>query len=106
MIRSAFTLKVKLGKLAEYRKYHDEIWPELVAEIKRSGIKSMTSFERDSTVFYFSETESADSWERLWNSEVHQRWAKLMGPLIEMRPDGKVDSASLMEIFHLETGGE
>ena len=47
MIRKAFTMRLKPGALAEYKRNHDNIWPELVAQIEREGIASMTIFERD-----------------------------------------------------------
>ena len=37
MIRRAFTLRLKPGALAEYKEKHDNIWPELVAEIESAG---------------------------------------------------------------------
>ena len=47
MIRRAFTMRLKPGGLAEYRRHHDQIWPELVAEIERQGIGQITIFEAD-----------------------------------------------------------
>ena len=35
MIRKAFTMRLKPGALAEYKRHHDSIWPELVAQIER-----------------------------------------------------------------------
>ena len=42
MIRRAFTLRLEPGALAQYKEYHDNIWPELVAEIEKAGIAEMT----------------------------------------------------------------
>ena len=47
MIRRAFLMKLKPGALAEYKRNHDQIWPELVAEIKACGITTMAIFEKD-----------------------------------------------------------
>ena len=35
--------------------------------------------------------------------EIHDRWAKVMGPLMEFREDGLVDFGELREIFRCET---
>ena len=60
---------------------HDNIWPELVAEIERSGIASITTFQRGLDLFLVSEiAESEAAWDRLWNSEMHRRWAEVMQP--------------------------
>ncbi|MEO8391936.1 MAG: L-rhamnose mutarotase [Chloroflexota bacterium] len=103
MIRSAFTMQLKPGALAEYKKYHDAIWPELVAEIEKSGIASMTIFENDPVLFLYSEIYDEDAWDKLWHTGVHDRWSELMNPLMRFRDDGIVDSSQVREVFHLET---
>jgi len=37
MIRRAFTMRLKPDAAAEYKHHHDNIWPELVAEIEFAG---------------------------------------------------------------------
>jgi L-rhamnose mutarotase len=101
--RVAFTMTLKPGALAEYKRRHDEIWPELVAEIEKSGIAGFTTFVHGSVLFLYSEIESDDAWDRLWHSEVHQRWSKVMEPLMNIDADGIVESSPLTEIFHIET---
>lgn len=103
MIRRAFTMRLKPGALTEYRRHHDNIWAELVAEIEKSGIASMTIFESDPQLFLYSEITDPEAWDKLWHSEVHDRWAELMNPLMEFRPDGIVESSEVREVFHLET---
>jgi L-rhamnose mutarotase len=102
MIRRAFLMKLKPGALAEYKRNHDQIWPELVTEIKACGFATMTIFEKDPLLIMYSEIESEDAWDKLWHSEIHDRWAELMNPLMEFREDGLVDSEPVTEIFHLE----
>jgi L-rhamnose mutarotase len=102
MIRKAFTMRLKPGGLAEYKRWHDEIWPELVDELAKSGIANMTIFENDPVLFLYSEISDPDAWDKLWHSEVHDRWAELMNPLMEFRDDGIVDSSEVREVFHIE----
>jgi L-rhamnose mutarotase len=104
MIRRAFTLRLEPDALPLYREYHDNIWPELVAEIERAGIATMTAFVDGTTVFYYSEIADADSWDRLWRTEVHDRWGELFKPLMAFNEEGLVDARELTEIFHLDTG--
>lgn len=105
MIRRAFTMRLKPGAMAEYRKHHDAIWPELVQEIEKSGIASFTTFERDPDLFLYSEIYDEDAWDKLWNSEIHRKWGEVMEPLMAFK-DGIVDFGVLNEIFHLETKTE
>ncbi len=104
MIRRAFMMRLKEGGLAEYRRHHDQIWPELVAEIERQGIGQITIFENDPVLFLYSEIRDPEAWDRLWHSEIHDRWGELMNPLMEFRDDGIVDSTELREVFDLRTG--
>jgi L-rhamnose mutarotase len=103
MIRRAFTLRLEPGALAQYKAHHDAIWPELVAEIERSGIATMTAFVADPVVFYYSEIRDPEAWDRLWHTDVHDRWGELMKPLMAFNAEGIVDAGELTEIFHLDT---
>lgn len=104
MMRRAFTMRLKPGKLAEYKAHHDAIWADLVAEIERQGIGQITIFENDPQLFLYSEITDQEAWDRLWHSATHDRWAEVMNPLMEFRADGLVDSTEVREVFHLETG--
>jgi len=103
MIHRAFTMRLKPGKLAEYKAHHDQIWPALVAEIERQGIGQITIFENDPQLFLYSEIRDQDAWDRLWHSAIHDKWSEVMNPLMEFGPDGIVDSTEVHEVFHLET---
>lgn len=77
---------------------------ELVAEIERQGIATITTFEADPVLFLYSEIRDEEAWDRLWHSEIHDRWNAVMSPLMEFNAEGIVDSSELREVFHLETG--
>ena len=102
-IRRAFTMRLKPGSFAEYKHYHDNIWPELVREIEACGIAQITTFENDLQLFLYSEIYDEKAWDKLWSSKIHDKWALSMEPLMQFRADGKVDAGPLREIFHLET---
>lgn len=98
-------MRLKPGGLAEYKRQHDHIWPELVAEIEEQGIAQITIFEADSVLFLYSEITDVEAWDRLWHSEIHDKWGEVMNPLMEFNDDGIVDSTEVTEVFHLETKG-
>jgi len=98
-------MRLKPGAMTEYKRHHDSIpseWPELVKEIERSGIASITTFERDPDLFLFSEIHDPKGWDKLWNSEIHRKWGEIMEPLMNFK-DGVVDFGELREIFRCET---
>jgi L-rhamnose mutarotase len=44
MKRVAFKMKLKVGYEEEYKKRHDEIWPELKEKLSRAGIYDYSIF--------------------------------------------------------------
>jgi L-rhamnose mutarotase len=104
MTRRAFTLRLKPGALDEYVRQHDAIWPDLVAELRGQGVRSLTIFERDGDLFVFCEATDYEAMDRVWDSDVHGRWAGVMAPLIGVDAAGRVDAVPLAEIWHLDTG--
>jgi L-rhamnose mutarotase len=54
MIRHAFRMKLKPGAVAEYKKRHDEIWPDLAAELKAAGISDYGIFLDEETLTLFA----------------------------------------------------
>ncbi|KAJ1456005.1 hypothetical protein M885DRAFT_518393 [Pelagophyceae sp. CCMP2097] len=44
MHRHAFTTEVKPGRIDEYLKYHDEIWPEVCAGLRVLGVTQLSIF--------------------------------------------------------------
>ncbi len=103
MLRRAFTMRLKPGRFAEYKYHHYHIWPEMVAEIERSGIATMTIFRSGDNMFLFSEIRDETAWDKLWSSETHRKWAEVMEPLMHLTPEGKVDAGELEEVFRVET---
>ncbi len=101
VLRQAFTVRLKLGCLEEWRRRHAHIWPDLIEEEQRSGVISITIFEKDPILFVYSEVLAEDSWDRLIESEVHKRWVDYMSDLsASALPDNTVDRNELPEVFH------
>jgi len=103
MVRKAFALRLKPGSLDRYIYWHDNIWPELKAEIAKQGIAEITLYQIDDKVFLFSSVKDEGAWNRLWDSEIHHRWAReRMEPLMHYRDDGVVDAREMREIWHFK----
>ena len=100
-MRAGFMLRLKPDGLDEYKRRHDEIWPELVQELAANGIEQVTIFNTDTTLFIFSRIADADSWEKLWHTPIHLEWAGELEPYMALDEAGAPDSTDLTEIFHL-----
>jgi L-rhamnose mutarotase len=101
VIRRAFRMRLKPGGLAEYKRNHDEIWPDLVAEIEKAGIAQITIFENDPDLVLYSQITHESAWDELWATEVHQRWGALMEQFIEIGEGGAPVFEELGEVWHL-----
>ena len=60
MTRVAFKMKLFPGKEAEYKKRHDEIWPELQSLLKDSGISEYSIFLDEETHSLFGVLKVTD----------------------------------------------
>lgn len=100
-MRVAFTMRLKPGALSEYQRQHDEIWSDLVDEIKKAGIRGFSTYVDDPVLFLYSEVDDEHAWERLWHSDVHLRWSEVMRPLMDVDGAGIVVSSTLREVFHI-----
>ena len=104
MIRNAFTMKLKKGCKAEYKKRHDKIWPELAAELKQAGISDYSIFLDIATGVLFavqklSDDNTADS---LPERAIMKRWWVHMTDLMDVNPDNSPVCIPLVEVFHID----
>ena len=104
MKRHAFKMKLKPGVAAEYKKRHDEIWPELAAELRTAGISDYSIFLDEETLTLFAVQKLGDknSATDLPGSPIVRKWWDHMAPLMEVHPDKAPVTKPLLEIFHLD----
>ncbi|HEU5396418.1 MAG TPA: L-rhamnose mutarotase [Verrucomicrobiae bacterium] len=104
MIRNAFKMKLKPGVVAEYKKRHDEIWPELARELRAAGISDYSIFldEETMTLFAVQKLTDHNTAAELPNNPVVRKWWDYMAPLMEVNPDHSPVAKPLREVFHLD----
>ena len=78
MERIFFTFEIFPGMEDEYKKRHDEIWPELVEAIQDAGIKNYSLFRRGTTIYAYGEChpDVATAFGKIGATDVNARWAK------------------------------
>lgn len=96
-------MKLFPGFEAEYKKRHDEIWPDLVELLKQSGITEYSIFldEEANSLFGVLNITDAKIMDDLPHYEVMQRWWKYMADIMESNPDHSPVSVPLKEVFYL-----
>ena len=102
-------LKNDPALIAEYRKYHEKIWPEITESIKNSGIVDMQIYLLGTRMFMIMEVNESFSFERKakadqQNSKV-QEWEQLMWKFQQALPQSKPGEKWLLmeRIFKLES---
>ncbi|MGQ7945468.1 L-rhamnose mutarotase [Flavobacterium sp. WC2509] len=102
--RNAFKMKLKKGFEVEYKKRHDEIWPELASLLSESGIQDYSIFLDEETLILFAVQKLSADFDVAFlpNHPIVKKWWAYMGDIMETNPDNSPLSASLKEVFHLD----
>lgn len=100
----AFRMKLKPGHIAEYKRRHDEIWPELSQLLHAAGIHDYSIFLDEETLHLFAVLKlTADNTRQtLPQHPLMRRWWDYMRDLMETHPDGRPIEWPLVSVFHLD----
>lgn len=103
MHRIAFKMQLFPGFEAEYKKRHDELWPELERLLKETGISDYSIFLDPTTnsLFGVLKAEDPSKLDNLPAQPVMQKWWKYMGDIMESNPDNSPVQVPLKEVFYL-----
>ncbi|MGE3273137.1 MAG: L-rhamnose mutarotase [Chloroflexota bacterium] len=105
MQRIAFIIHLKPGAdPVEYRRRHDEIWPEMLEALRNAGISNYSIFRDGPRLFAYLEVDDLQTMqERLAEDPVNARWQEYMRDLISIDLDPSTGFARLLpEMFHME----
>ena len=104
MERICFTFDIYPGKEAEYKRRHDEIWPELVDAIRECGFKNYSLFRRDQTIVAYVEChpDVATAFSALGAYEANDRWSEWFKDVIVSLTDENGELMTLPEVWHLD----
>jgi L-rhamnose mutarotase len=104
MKRYAFVMQLKPGFEAEYKRRHNEIWPELKAELRRAGISDYSIYLDRETLRLFAIQRLADdeTSAALSSLPIMRKWWDSMKDLMETNPDNSPKEWPLQEMFHMD----
>ena len=99
-------MKVREGKMEEYKEHHKRVWPELLEAHRRTGWHNYSLFMReDGLVFgYFETPESYQAAvEAIEREEINARWDVFMEPYLEAvnAATGEI-MIEIERVFHLD----
>jgi L-rhamnose mutarotase len=104
--RACFVARIRPDRLAEYRRRHEAVWPEMRAALERAGWRNYSLFLADDglLVGYLETDDFAAAQDRMAATDVNRRWQQEMACYFAdaggRRPDEGL--RRLAEIFHLD----
>lgn len=104
MERVCFTFELYEGAEGEYKRRHDEIWPELAKAIQESGLKNYSLFRRGTQVIAYVEAhpDGATAFANVAESEFNSKWSEWFKDLIVNQTSDTGQQLSFTEVWHLE----
>ncbi len=94
--------------IAEYKHYHEKIWPEITLSIKDAGIEDMEIYLLGTRMFMMMEVNAQFSFEAKAQADRKnprvREWEELMSKFQELLPEAKPGEKWLLmeKIFKLE----
>jgi L-rhamnose mutarotase len=100
----AFRMKLNPGMKAEYKRRHDEIWPELIALLKEAGVSdySIHLDEEMNALFGVLWRRGDHAMAELPKHPVMRRWWAHMADIMETKPDHEPVAVPLQTVFHMK----
>lgn len=106
-MRLGNVIKVKPGKLDEYKRLHANIWPGVQQKIKECNIRNYSIYHKDGFLFsyyeYTGENYEADM-AKMAADPTTQKWWETVNPCQEPLDCGKESEwwSEMEEVFHLD----
>jgi L-rhamnose mutarotase len=99
----AFRMNLFPGKAAEYRKRHDEIFPELVKALKEAGVSDYSIWLDPESRHLFGVLTRADDhrMDALPDSEIVKRWWAHMADIMATDADNVPVQIPCKKVFYL-----
>lgn len=109
MQRMGMVIRLRPEQVAEYRRLHASVWPEVLATIAACGIRNYTIFLREPENWLFGTwayhgTDFAADMARMAADPVTQRWWALTAPCQDPLPSRQAGEwwAMMEEVFHAD----
>jgi L-rhamnose mutarotase len=107
MKRYGMVLRLRPEFEAEYRRYHDAVWPEVLGIIRECNVRNYTIFLRDGYLYGYYEYTGTD-----WDADMAKmaafpkmrEWWDIMEPMQDPLPNRKPGEwwSFMEEVFHTD----
>lgn len=102
MRRVAWKGVLKPGSREEYRRRHDDVWPEMSQVLEDAGIRNYTIWNTGDDLFgYYEVEDKAASDAVLAASPVVARWNLFMSDVMDLEIDSRTGTVATMTCLFL-----
>jgi L-rhamnose mutarotase len=100
----AWVAEVRPGYEEEYKRRHEEIWPDMLEALKEAGIRNYSIFRHGLTLFGYFETGDLERMlDYLSKNEVNRRWGDWMAPVMKVDVDPATNFPYLLPLqWHMD----
>ncbi len=107
MQRYGMVIKLRPGKLDEYRRLHAAVWPDVLRMIRACNIRNYSIYHQDGYLFSYFEyggTDFAADMAKMAADPVTQQWWELCQPCQDPLPTRAAGEwwANMEEVFHCD----
>ncbi len=100
-MRIAWVMKLKPGNEAIYKQKHDEIWPEMLALMQKSGTRNYSIYRYGLLLFAYQERDTpAEPGAPI--DPIVWKWWEMMAPYMETNSDFSPVTEPVEEMFHAD----
>lgn len=102
-IKKAVRMKLFPGYEEEYRKRHDELWPEMQQLLREHGAINYSIFLDPETNYLYGylEIEDEEKWSEAADTAINRKWWKYMADIMETNADYSPVMVDLIQVFDL-----
>ncbi len=99
----AFKMKLNPGMAEEYKRRHDDIWPELEAALRAAGVRdySIHLDEESGILFAVMWRKTDHGLDELSTTPLMRKWWDYMADIMQTHPDNEPVSIPLKTVFHM-----
>lgn len=103
MEKYAFKMHLNPGQSTEYKRRHDDIWPELADLLRAAGVSDYSIFLDDETDTLFAVLwrTTPHGMDDLPGHPVMQRWWAHMADIMRCHPGNEPVAVPLQPMFHM-----
>ena len=103
MERFAWKGRIKPGMQEEYKRRHDEIWPEMLELLKSAGIRNYTIWSDGYEVFGYYECEKGIAFAEKTQAEspIVDRWNNYMQDVLELVMDPETGAQPRLQMMFM-----